>query len=86
MEKSNYRKGILDEDVYQYCNENQLHALMDANFPELLDLSITLEKYLSVRLKTINENENLVKTWETYNAKIDELDDQIFSLETRFPE
>ena len=54
--------------------------------PELLDLSITLEKYLSVRLKTINENENLVKTWETYNAKIDELDNQIFSLETRFPE
>ena len=36
-----------------------------------------------MRLKTINENENLVKTWETYNAKIDELDDQIFSLENQ---
>ncbi|KGU11873.1 condensin complex subunit 3 [Candida albicans 19F] len=76
-------KAFLMRTFYQYCNENQLHALMDANFPELLDLSITLEKYLSVRLKTINENENLVKTWETYNAKIDELDDQIFSLENQ---
>ena len=76
-------KAFLMRTFYQYCNENKLHALMDANFPELLDLSITLEKYMTVRLKTINENETLVKEWETYNSKIDELDDQIFSLENQ---
>ncbi|KAL6452908.1 YCG1 Condensin complex subunit 3 [Candida maltosa Xu316] len=76
-------KAFLMRSFYQYCNQAGMNTLINSNFPELLDLAETLQKYLEVRLKAINDNEDIVKLWESHDESINKLDDQIFSLENQ---
>ena len=57
--------------------------MINSNFPELIELAETLEKYLQVRLKVIEENENIVKECQAHDEKMDTFDNEIFSLENQ---
>lgn len=76
-------KAFLVRSFYQYCNNQQLYNLINSNFPELIELAETLEKYLQVRLKVIEENENIVKECQAHDEKMDTFDNEIFSLENQ---
>ncbi|RCK57346.1 Condensin complex subunit 3 [Candida viswanathii] len=76
-------KAFLVRSFYQYCHSQNLYTLINSNFPELIELAETLEKYLHVRLKVIEENEAVVKQCQAHDEKMDTFDNEIFSLENQ---
>ncbi|EGW31462.1 chromosome condensation complex Condensin, subunit G [Spathaspora passalidarum NRRL Y-27907] len=74
-------KAFLMRTFYCYCQDHTLLELVDANFPEAVDLAETLEKYLELRTKFIASNSENIKAWESHNEKLEVFKNQLLQLE-----
>lgn len=70
-------KIFLIRTYYQYCKKNQLHELIDNNFPELSELAKILEKYLKLRTSFIEPQQELINSYQVRSNKLDKLNDMI---------
>lgn len=74
-------KAFLMRAFYYHCNLNNLYDLVDSNFPELVELADTLEKYLQLRTRFLHENEDIVKKHEIHQDQLENLKSQMVVVE-----
>ncbi|CAH2352634.1 condensin complex subunit 3 [[Candida] railenensis] len=66
---------------YDYCNENRLFELIDKFYPESIELSEILSKYLNLRNSFIKNSTGIIQEYEVLHAKLESLRHEEFELE-----
>lgn len=76
-------KSFLMRTFYDFCNQNKLYELIDANFPEPLVLATILQNYFNLRNNLLSNNHQIVKKLKSFENKIEKLNNAIFSAENK---
>lgn len=63
---------------YDFCSNKNLHEIIDQKFPDAVELLETLGRYLSLRRQMLDDNTTLTGSLREYEAKLREIDNQIF--------
>ena len=56
--------AFLLRTFYDYCNSNGHITLIDDRFPEPVEIAETLEKYLKLRMRMLDENRELIEKYK----------------------
>ncbi|KAI5967021.1 YCG1 [Candida pseudojiufengensis] len=76
--------SFLMKTFFIHCNNNRLYNLIEANFPDPLELSDTLKKYLDIQKKIKNDQNDIHQIYETHNKEINNIENEMFVLENSF--
>ncbi|EAZ62788.2 condensin complex subunit 3 [Scheffersomyces stipitis CBS 6054] len=71
-------KAFLLRTFYEHCNENNLYDLIDANFPESIELANILEKYLRVRVNNFYMDNATTNAYDLQKEKLEAKYDEHF--------
>ncbi|KAG2735746.1 hypothetical protein G9P44_001960 [Scheffersomyces stipitis] len=76
-------KAFLLRTFYEHCNENNLYDLIDANFPESIELANILEKYLRVRVNNFYMDNATTNAYDLQKEKLEAKYDEHFVVENQ---
>jgi condensin complex subunit 3 len=74
-------KAFLMRTFYYHCSKNNIYDLIESNFPESIDLAQTLEKYLQLRIKFLDNNDTIIKEYDIHEQRLEFLNSQLFTIE-----
>lgn len=66
---------------YEFCNEKQMFDTIDKFYPESIELSQILQKYLKLRKSFITNNEELVHHYQRLHSELEDLRRHEYELE-----
>ncbi|KAL7664237.1 Nuclear condensin complex subunit 3 C-terminal domain-containing protein [[Candida] zeylanoides] len=66
---------------YEFCNEKQMFDTIDRFYPESIELSQILQKYLKLRKSFITNNEDMVHHYQRLHSELEDLRRHEYELE-----
>ncbi|KAI5952645.1 YCG1 [Candida jiufengensis] len=73
--------SFLMRTFFTHCNSNRLYDLIESNFPDPLELSDTLQKYLQMQKKIKINQKDLHEMYEKYTKEVNEIENELFVCE-----